>query len=168
MVSFEERKKRGLESLKRAEENAKKNGTVYQRETLDIASPYERYKAATKKEDDWRQKAIERLTPQPLSAPTVGETYQERLAKNREQANKYSLSVPAEAKPSANIAEMIFGKPVEAGTVNPRISAADFSTRYNAMTDRENAVYSHLKNSGKEQEAQEYLDAIEIDRKSVV
>lgn len=98
---------------------------------------------------------------------TLGErkttTYEETLAKNRRTAGKYNAAVPASAKAVKNINELIFGTPKEGGTVNPTISAADFSTRYDKMTAREKAVYSHYKQAGKNKEAADYLKAIEMD-----
>ena len=90
-------------------------------------------------------------------------TYEETLAKNRRTAGKYNAAVPASAKATKNINELIFGTPKEGGTINPTISAADFSTRYDKMTDRENAIYSHYKRAGKNKKAAEYLKAIETD-----
>lgn len=90
-------------------------------------------------------------------------TYEESLARNRKKAEKYSAAVPASAKAVKNIKELIFGTPKEGGTVNPTISAADFSTRYDKMTAREKAVYSHYKQAGKNKEAADYLKAIEMD-----
>lgn len=90
-------------------------------------------------------------------------TYEETLAKNRRTAGKYNAAVPASAKAVKNIKELIFGTPKQGGTVNPTISAADFSTRYDKMTDRENAIYSHYKKAGKNKEAADYLKAIETD-----
>lgn len=90
-------------------------------------------------------------------------TYEETLAKNRRTAGKYNAAVPASAKAVKNIKELIFGTPKEGGTVNPTISAADFSTRYDKMTAREKAVYSHYKQAGKNKEAADYLKAIEMD-----
>ena len=90
-------------------------------------------------------------------------TYEETLAKNRRTAGKYNAAVPASAKAVKNINELIFGTPKEGGTVNPTISAADFSTRYDKMTAREKAVYSHYKQAGKNKEAADYLKAIEMD-----
>lgn len=90
-------------------------------------------------------------------------TYEETLAKNRRTAGKYNAAVPASAKATKNINELIFGTPKQGGTVNPTISAADFSTRYDKMTDRENAIYSHYKRAGKNKKAAEYLKAIETD-----
>ena len=90
-------------------------------------------------------------------------TYEETLAKNRRTAGKYNAAVPASAKAVKNIKELIFGTPKEGGTINPTISAADFSTRYDKMTDRENAIYSHYKRAGKNKKAAEYLKAIEMD-----
>lgn len=90
-------------------------------------------------------------------------TYEETLAKNRRTAGKYNAAVPASAKAVKNIKELIFGTPKQGGTVNPTISAADFSTRYDKMTAREKAVYSHYKQAGKNKEAADYLKAIEMD-----
>lgn len=90
-------------------------------------------------------------------------TYEESLARNRKKAEKYNAAVPASAKAVKNIKELIFGTPKEGGTVNPTISAADFSTRYDKMTAREKAVYSHYKRAGKNKKAAEYLKAIETD-----
>lgn len=90
-------------------------------------------------------------------------TYEETLAKNRRTAGKYNAAVPASAKATKNINELIFGTPKQGGTVNPTISAADFSTRFDKMTDRENAIYSHYKRAGKNKEAADYLKAIETD-----
>ena len=47
MATIEERKKRGLESLERAKQNAIKYDQVYQREELNLDTPYEWYKKAT-------------------------------------------------------------------------------------------------------------------------
>lgn len=90
-------------------------------------------------------------------------TYEESLARNRKKAEKYSAAVPTGAQAAKNIKELIFGTPKEGGTVNPTISAADFSTRYDKMTAREKAVYSHYKQAGKNKEAADYLKAIEMD-----
>ena len=90
-------------------------------------------------------------------------TYEETLAKNRRTAGKYNAAVPASAKATKNIKELIFGAAKQGGTVNPTISAADFSTRYDKMTAREKAVYSHYKQAGKNKEAADYLKAIEMD-----
>lgn len=90
-------------------------------------------------------------------------TYEESLARNRKKAEKYSAAVPTGAQAAKNIKELIFGTPKEGGTINPTISAADFSTRYDKMTDRENAIYSHYKRAGKNKKAAEYLKAIETD-----
>ena len=90
-------------------------------------------------------------------------TYEETLAKNRRTAGKYNAAVPASAKATKNINELIFGTPKQGGTVNPTISAADFSTRFDKMTARENAVYTHYKKAGKNKKAAEYLKAIETD-----
>ena len=90
-------------------------------------------------------------------------TYEETLAKNRRTAGKYNAAVPASAKATKNIKELIFGAAKQGGTVNPTISAADFSTRFDKMTDRENAIYSHYKRAGKNKKAAEYLKAIETD-----
>lgn len=90
-------------------------------------------------------------------------TYEETLAKNRRTAGKYNAAVPASAKAVKNIKELIFGTPKQGGTINPTISAADFSTRYDKMTAREKAVYSHYKQAGKNKEAADYLKAIEMD-----
>lgn len=90
-------------------------------------------------------------------------TYEETLAKNRRTAGKYNAAVPASAQAAKNIKELIFGTPKEGGTINPTISAADFSTRYDKMTAREKAVYSHYKQAGKNKEAADYLKAIEMD-----
>ena len=90
-------------------------------------------------------------------------TYEETLAKNRRTAGKYNAAVPASAKATKNIKELIFGAAKQDGTVNPTISAADFSTRFDKMTDRENAIYSHYKRAGKNKKAAEYLKAIETD-----
>ena len=90
-------------------------------------------------------------------------TYEESLARNRKKAEKYSAAVPTGAQAAKNIKELIFGTPKEGGTINPTISAADFSTRYDKMTAREKAVYSHYKQTGKNKEAADYLKAIEMD-----
>lgn len=90
-------------------------------------------------------------------------TYEESLARNRKKAEKYSAAVPTDAQTAKNIKELIFGTPKEGGTINPTISAADFSTRYDKMTAREKAVYSHYKQAGKNKEAADYLKAIEMD-----
>lgn len=90
-------------------------------------------------------------------------TYEESLARNRKKAEKYSAAVPTGAQAAKNIKELIFGTPKEGGTINPTISAADFSTRYDKMTAREKAVYSHYKQVGKNKEAADYLKAIEMD-----
>lgn len=90
-------------------------------------------------------------------------TYEESLARNRKKAEKYSAAVPTGAQAAKNIKELIFGTPKEGGTINPTISAADFSTRYDKMTAREKAVYSHYKQAGKNKEAADYLKAIETD-----
>lgn len=90
-------------------------------------------------------------------------TYEESLARNRKKAEKYSAAVPTGAQATKNINELIFGTPKQGGTINPTISAADFSTRYDKMTDRENAIYSHYKRAGKNKEAADYLKAIETD-----
>lgn len=90
-------------------------------------------------------------------------TYEETLAKNRRTAGKYNAAVPASAKATKNIKELIFGTPKQGSTVNPTISAADFSTRFDKMTARENAVYTHYKKAGKNKEAADYLKAIEMD-----
>lgn len=90
-------------------------------------------------------------------------TYEESLARNRKKAEKYSAAVPTGAQAAKNIKELIFGAPKEGGTINPTISAADFSTRYDKMTAREKAVYSHYKQAGKNKEAADYLKAIEMD-----
>ena len=90
-------------------------------------------------------------------------TYEESLARNRKKAEKYSAAVPTGALAAKNIKELIFGTPKEGGTINPTISAADFSTRYDKMTAREKAVYSHYKQAGKNKEAADYLKAIEMD-----
>ena len=90
-------------------------------------------------------------------------TYEESLARNRKKAEKYSAAVPTNAKAAKNINQLIFGTPKEGGTINPTISAADFSTRYDKMTAREKAVYSHYKQAGKNKEAADYLKAIEMD-----
>ena len=89
-------------------------------------------------------------------------TYEESLARNRKKAEKYSAAVPTGAQAAKNIKELIFGTPKEGGTINPTISAADFSTRYDKMTAREKAVYSHYKQAGKNKEAADYLKAIEM------
>lgn len=90
-------------------------------------------------------------------------TYEESLARNRKKAEKYSAAVPTGAQAAKNIKELIFGAAKQGGTVNPTISAADFSTRFDKMTDRENAIYSHYKRAGKNKKAAEYLKAIETD-----
>ena len=90
-------------------------------------------------------------------------TYEESLARNRKKAEKYSAAVPTGAQAVKNIKELIFGTQKEGGTINPTISAADFSTRYDKMTAREKAVYSHYKQAGKNKEAADYLKAIEMD-----
>lgn len=90
-------------------------------------------------------------------------TYEESLARNRKKAEKYSAAVPTGAQAAQNIKELIFGTPKEGGTINPTISAADFSTRYDKMTAREKAVYSHYKQAGKNKEAADYLKSIEMD-----
>lgn len=90
-------------------------------------------------------------------------TYEETLAKNRRTAGKYNAAVPASAKAAENIKELIFGAAKQGGTINPTISAADFSTRYDKMTAREKAIYSHYKRAGKNKEAADYLKAIEMD-----
>lgn len=90
-------------------------------------------------------------------------TYEESLARNRKKAEKYSAAAPTGAQAAKNIKELIFGTPKEGGTINPTISAADFSTRYDKMTAREKAVYSHYKQAGKNKEAADYLKAIEMD-----
>lgn len=90
-------------------------------------------------------------------------TYEESLARNRKKAEKYSAAVPTGAQAAKNIKELIFGTPKEGGTINPTISAADFSTRYDKMTAREKAVYSHYRQTGKNKEAADYLKAIEMD-----
>ena len=90
-------------------------------------------------------------------------TYEESLARNRKKAEKYSAAVPTGAQAAKNIKGLIFGTPKEGGTINPTISAADFSTRYDKMTAREKAVYSHYKQAGKNKEAADYLKAIEMD-----
>ena len=90
-------------------------------------------------------------------------TYEESLARNRKKAEKYSAAVPTGAQAAKNIKELIFGTPKEGGTINPTISAADFSTRFDKMTARENAVYTHYKKAGKNKKAAEYLKAIETD-----
>lgn len=90
-------------------------------------------------------------------------TYEESLARNRKKAEKYSAAVPTGAQATKNIKELIFGAAKQGGTVNPTISAADFSTRYDKMTAREKAVYSHYKQAGKNKEAADYLKAIEMD-----
>ena len=86
-------------------------------------------------------------------------TYEESLARNRKKAEKYSAAVPTGAQAAKNIKELIFGTPKEGGTINPTISAADFSTRYDKMTAREKAVYSHYKQTGKNKEAADYPES---------
>lgn len=90
-------------------------------------------------------------------------TYEESLTRNRKKAEKYNAAVPTNAKAAKNINQLIFGTPKEGGTINPTISAADFSTRFSKMTAREKAVYSHYKQAGKNKEAADYLKAIEMD-----
>lgn len=90
-------------------------------------------------------------------------TYEESLTRNRKKAEKYNAAVPTNAKAAKNINQLIFGTPKEGGTINPTISAADFSTRFSKMTAREKAVYSHYKQAGKSKEAADYLKAIEMD-----
>lgn len=94
---------------------------------------------------------------------TEKSTYEQSKARDRERAKKYSAAVPASAKAAENIKELIFGAAKHGGTVNPTISAADFSTRFDKMTARENAVYTHYKKAGKHKEAAEYLKSIEKD-----
>ncbi|MGN0133360.1 MAG: hypothetical protein ACI4AO_01435, partial [Anaerotignum sp.] len=91
------------------------------------------------------------------------QTYAQALAANRAKASTLGANVPEVAKPSDNISELIFGTAKRGGTINPAISAADFSTRYDSMTDRENAIYSYYKKAGREKEAAEYLKSIEMD-----
>lgn len=90
-------------------------------------------------------------------------TYEESLTRNRKKAEKYNAAVPTNAKAAKNINQLIFGTPKEGGTINPTISAADFSTRFSKMTAREKAVYSHYKQAGKSKEAADYLKSIEMD-----
>ncbi len=90
-------------------------------------------------------------------------TYEESLTRNRKKAEKYNAVVPTNAKAAKNINQLIFGTPKEGGTINPTISAADFSTRFSKMTAREKAVYSHYKQAGKSKEAADYLKSIEMD-----
>lgn len=68
---------------------------------------------------------------------------------------------PTIAPDRQTLREMIFGKSKQGGTVNPTISAADFSTRYDTMADKEKSIYSSYKRAGKEEEAKAYLKAIE-------
>lgn len=91
------------------------------------------------------------------------QTYAQALAANRSKASTLGANVPEVAKPSDNIRELIFGTAKRGGTINPAISAADFSTRFDQMTDRENAIYSYYKKAGREKEAAEYLKSIEMD-----
>ncbi len=91
------------------------------------------------------------------------QTYGQALAANRAKASTLGANVPEVAKPSENIREMIFGTAKRGGTINPAISAADFSTRYDSMTDRENAIFSYYKKAGREKEAADYLKSIEMD-----
>ena len=148
-----------LEEFKKLSSKKKEN-QVYGPSKDDVL--YQKY-LESKPQKAWRDEAIERLTPKALTPPTqAGPTYLEKLAENRERAKQLSARVPETATAAGNIREMIFGKPIEAGTVNPRISAADFSTRYDSMTDREKAVYSHLKNTNAK-DADEYLKAIDMD-----
>ena len=148
-----------LEEFKKLSSKKKEN-QVYGPSKDDVL--YQKYLEG-KPQKSWRDEAIERLTPKALTPPTqAGPTYLEKLAENREKAKQLSARVPETATAASNIREMIFGKPIEAGTVNPRISAADFSTRYDSMTDREKAAYTYLKNTDAKK-ADEYLKAIEMD-----
>lgn len=148
-----------LEEFKKLS-SKKKEDQVYGPSKDDVL--YQKY-LESKPQKAWRDEAIERLTPKALTPPTqAGPTYLEKLAENREKAKQLSARVPETATAAGNIREMIFGKPIEAGTVNPRISAADFSTRYDSMTDREKAAYTYLKNTDAKK-ADEYLKAIEMD-----
>ena len=90
-------------------------------------------------------------------------TYAQALEKNRAKASALEENVPKGGGPSVNIRELIFGTPKQGGTINPTISAADFSTRYDQMTERENEVFSYYKKAGREKEAEEYLKSIEMD-----
>ena len=95
--------------------------------------------------------------------PKKGKTYEQQLAANRTIAQRMEAEVPQDARPAANVQEMIFGTAKRGGTINPAISAADLNSRYSKMTDRENAVYNYYKHTGREKEAKAYLDAIEMD-----
>lgn len=151
-------------------DEVKKDSKKYKRsETVGPAKDvfYEKYIAAKPKVAGGTVNPIISTDAKVKENRNLGErkttTYEETLAKNRRTAGKYNAAVPASAKAVKNIKELIFGTPKEGGTINPTISAADFSTRYDKMTAREKAVYSHYKQAGKNKEAADYLKAIEMD-----
>lgn len=89
-------------------------------------------------------------------------TYAEHLQESRSRAAALAAQAqPVGETPSMQaVKEMIFGRK-EGGTVNPTISAADLNSRYDKMEERERAAYQYFKSTGREQEAADYLKAIE-------
>lgn len=156
MRSLEEFKK--LSSVKREEDK------VYGPDK-DIL--YEQYMASRPKVAGGTVNPIISTSPKVVENKNLegrkSQTYAQALAANRAKASALGANVPEVAKPSGKIREMIFGTAKRGGTINPAISAADFSTRYDSMTDRENAIYSYYKKAGREKEAAEYLKSIEMD-----
>ncbi len=161
---------------KREGKNAEGGGSTEEKAIAYIKSrtpsedAYKKYQDAVKQTKKTTKLRTAGGTVNPIIKTTEkSQTYEEMRARKKRKAEGLAkMASPTTAPTTQVLREMIFGKPKSGGTVNPTISAADFSTRYDKMNQEERKVYSSFKRSGKTEQAKEYLKAIEpeIDRRT--
>ena len=91
-------------------------------------------------------------------------SYYDQMMQNKQRAEQMKANTKPSVRATAqDVKDALFGKAMNYGTVNPRISASEINTKYNSMTDDEASVYMTLRNQGRQAEADEYLKAVEYE-----
>lgn len=91
-------------------------------------------------------------------------SYYDQMMQNKQKAEQMKANTKPSVRATAqDVKDALFGKAMNYGTVNPRISASEINTKYSSMTDDEASVYMTLRNQGRQAEADEYLKAVEYE-----
>lgn len=107
-----------------------------------------------------------------ITTPTKQKTYQTEAAQRTARRNSIQQNVQKEQQKKGvtpqtptmrQVKEMILGQEKNGGTVNPTISAVNFSSKHDMMNKQERSTYAYLKQTGQEKQAKSYLKAIEYD-----